>query len=384
MTIKKLGVLITFVVCLSGCKNSATNNEYLQIDLTGKAGETSLNFNDECKNIRVIKLETNEKSLMKYFYGHIGKKYIIAKRRDKILQFTAQGKYIRTIIKKGNGPNEFRYIDAHCVDNSENFFMYHEESKDGIFRYDLNKGEFVEPITFKSKGYITKMISINDTTLSILPGQFAKYGHLHFKYSHSGRIIDGVKKANTKSPGAWAGTIPVFLESSDNSFIYQPSNNDTIYRLVKNKKYMEVICKVNKPKKNGNSTIKETPIFTFRNNNKICLYKHRLKTIIEGNHSAGSESLGGSFYLFDNNQSDLKKVKDIIFEFHGAKLKLSYITTFFNNTLWTQFQSYEFKNKIEEALKQDDLSDANKKALKDFISGLSENDNPIIIAGKLI
>ena len=77
--------------------------------------------------------------------------------RDRILLFSADGKYTCTIAQRGKGPGEFNQIDAYDVDDNEQFIYYHDRGKNYINKYTLSSCKHEENIPFTNKGNLSNM-----------------------------------------------------------------------------------------------------------------------------------------------------------------------------------------------------------------------------------
>lgn len=191
------------IILLNGCQESGKGdilNDIIVIDLAEKYDEVSLKLDDVLDDIKLIRLETTEHSLLSYFSGYVGEKHIIAMDRNRVLLFSADGKYNRTIAKRGKGPGEFTQIDAWDVDDNEQFLYYHDKGKNYINKYNISSCKHEDNIPFANKGDLSNMVSVNDTLLAIVPGMFAGYGYLYFFQSTTGEIITGQKKEPVPHP----------------------------------------------------------------------------------------------------------------------------------------------------------------------------------------
>ena len=229
LTMKTINILlILFCLIVVSCSTDGVDSDVITIDLTRNIDATYLNLNEYVSDLKLIRLETTENSLIRRFNGYVGDRYILAIENDNVLQFSSDGKFIRTIAKRGKGPDEFNQIDAWTVDEDEQYFLFHDVRRDAIYKYDLENNLMSESIPFEDKGYLSKIVLVNDSIISILPGMFSEHGYLYFNQSTSGRIINGIKKEIVEHPGAWAGSSPVFKKTIDNSIVFQPSESDTI------------------------------------------------------------------------------------------------------------------------------------------------------------
>ena len=226
------------------------------------------------------------------------------------------------------------------------------------------------------------MLSINDSTLAILPNMFAKYGYLYFYQSHAGRILEGIKKEPVPHPGAWAGRTPVFVKTENNSILFQPSETDTVYRIEGSEIEPVISLTVEKPRKSGDKTTGFNISFLHMDNDRIFLVKSGYEKIIKPNYSR-IKSLDAENLVFYKNNHTLHRISHIYNDYLGIQINIQYINFSQNNQfIIVQYQAIAFKKLLEDAIKDIKLPEEKIISLKKLNSEISENDNPIFITGK--
>ena len=374
--------IFLFFIVLQGCKNKDNDSQVITLDLTGKLSSEPFNLNEHVTDLKMVRLETNENSLIRYFRGHAGEKFIINIDNDKVILFSSTGKYIRTITQKGNGPHEFKQIDAWTVDKDETHFLFHDRYKNYIFNFNLNSLQFERDVPFEEHGYLSKMILVNDSILSVLPAMFAEYGYLFFNQTISGHITGGVIKENVPHPGAWAGRSPLFKLSPDNSIIFQPSEVDTIFRIDGAKMTPVYALKLEEPVKSGDKTTGTFVSYLYSNDNRILFSKSGYESIVNPNNasmtSTGQEFISYDLKTLQTSKIDLITLDNIVLNFDGANVSFPK-----KNHILLSYQAFELKKMIDETIKSKDLTETDKERLESLNSEISENDNPIVIIGRL-
>ena len=131
---KSLLLLLPFLLLsCSGKKNSdqpseatvqITEPEFPQIVPfeTGIETEREILLSEIADSIRYIPLETNNKCLIRGLKGTNiiqTKEYFFLPWLDKLFQYTKDGKFIRTLGRKGGGPGEFNWIMQIDVDEEK-------------------------------------------------------------------------------------------------------------------------------------------------------------------------------------------------------------------------------------------------------------------------
>ncbi len=147
------------------------NGPLNQIDVRSITDSIQLKLTDIAKNFEIIKLETTKESLIKQPRFYVGKEYIICIcENNRVLQFSRSGKFINEIVKKGKGPNEI--IDASLgIDDRINSSLYIVDAykSDYILQYDLQSGQFLDPIKLKYPGRYGSIQVIDEKTLLCSP-----------------------------------------------------------------------------------------------------------------------------------------------------------------------------------------------------------------------
>ena len=126
----KFKVLILFL--LSSCVQSAENEREIPF-ANGIENVQEINVSDIALDVRYIALETNSDCLLgKDLYDiSFSEKYLFVRDDSDLYQFTLEGKFIRKIGKKGQGPKEFLMISSVKYDNQ----------KEEIYMNDLLSGK---------------------------------------------------------------------------------------------------------------------------------------------------------------------------------------------------------------------------------------------------
>ncbi len=377
-----LSLLLLSYGC-QGPNKADTSDEMIVIDLTKKHEEISLKLEDFLDDIRLIRLETNEHSLLSHFYGYVGDQYIIAMDfNNRILLFSADGRYIRTIAQKGKGPGEFNHIDAWDVDDSEQFLYYHDMGKNYINKHNLNNGKYEENIPFSNKGYLNGMASINDTLLAILPGMFSEYGYLYFYQTTGGEIIAGKEKDPVPHPGAWAGMSPIFRKAANHSIFFQPSDCDTVYVVNEGGMQAHIIFIVPNPQKNGATTVGTYGGFIHQEPDRILLNKGGFESHITSN-SSSFRMLQSEYLFYYPEDKKTHNITSLHYDHLGIEINNPRISHTNDKYFVIQFPAIRLQDIIKETLENNELSASKRDSLMQLYGELSENDNPILITGTM-
>lgn len=376
-------LLLLLSILVWRCQNAIDpSKETTMIDIKGQLSEKSLKLDDIADDIKLIRLENDKNSMIRYFQGYVGEKNIVAIDNEKILKFSAGGQFICTIAVEGRGPGEFGQIDAWDIDKDEHFFLFHDVGKNYISKYNLDNHQFENNIPFADKGYLSSMLTVNDTLLIILPSMFSNYGFLYFYQSINGRIIDGLKKEPVPHPGVWAGRTPVFTKTVDNSFLFQPSESDTIFKIDRSHITPLISLLTEKPQTNGEMTKGYYVSLLYQDDKKILLQKDGYETL-KSSGSVSIRTLENEMLLFDQKTNKLHTIKPFYHDYYGFKIKIPSIYFFKGNHFFIFYQALDFKNMLKDAFQKNEIPESQKERLKQVFDQISEYDNPILITGRI-
>lgn len=171
---KRLFISFILIAALCSCKKSGPIPEVV---LDNFDETITLSLEDLLTDIEVVPLSTDDNYLLgpeaQFF---ITSKYIIAAEEDKIFQFNRSGEYIRTLMVRGRGPDEYMNYSHPVVDEESGIFYFKGEFGGKSFiRIDLATGKILDPLEFSdpvmgsviSNGYMyslpgTGVIHISD------------------------------------------------------------------------------------------------------------------------------------------------------------------------------------------------------------------------------
>lgn len=158
------------MVSLLGCIRERKPVEINMISFQEVNTSTDLKLLDFVQNIQLIPLETTDNSLL----GHIthirhGKNNIIIVTQNNILQYNNEGKFIRPLVQKGRGPNEFSNLVHLELDDENELLYYLQRSDNKIYRIDLVKGIQMKPIIPASKIIAGTFCALSPNNIAIFP-----------------------------------------------------------------------------------------------------------------------------------------------------------------------------------------------------------------------
>lgn len=134
-------------------------------------------------------------------------------------------------------------------------------------------------------------------------------------------------------------------------------------------------------KKNGDKTTGSYIFYLGSNENRLLFAKSEYELVITPTTS--SVNVAGRTYLaFDLRTEQISKIDHFSFENIDLELDNAYVSSCNKDQILIAYQAIYFKEMIDEAIKRGDIAEGENERLKKLNSGISENDNPIIITGK--
>lgn len=137
-------MLLLITAGLGGCKPAVTHEELITIDVTANHPKKELVLQD-FMDVEYIPLETNDEFITQASVMAIGNQYILVKNwanDGNIFVFDRKtGKGIRKINRKGQGAEEYAFINGIVLDEENDEMFVNSASTKKIFVYDL-EGNF--------------------------------------------------------------------------------------------------------------------------------------------------------------------------------------------------------------------------------------------------
>ena len=370
-----IGLSLTFINCSSEKKAIPI------INLQNSAQSKVVNLTELVKDIKIIQIESAAEILLgEDTYYLVSEKFIISIDAEKILQFSGTGKYIRTLAKAGNGPDEFLRAEAFALDEkNEILYLYHRGDSKNISVYNLEDGTRIKRIPTGVENLISQIAILKDTVLVITSRMNQEYNL--FYLSSTGKIIGGIAPPSVKGIG---------LESSiakvSDKLYYMPKEYDTLYLTKYTAK--EPYCFFN---------IEDR--FTFDNNeigNFVYLslnapdfiIANKVHARIKMNSDGETYSMNADkneLYLVDKKNFTVTGIKAFHNDFLGIEDSFdpwnNYLSTT-NDLGFVTYSSFTLKKLIKQALEKGYLENQIKQRISSLDTQIVENDNPILVIGK--
>lgn len=231
----KLRIFVIFL-CFS-CSHNESNNVVsfdMDIDISRIVNPKTI-----IDSIGIIRLETNEESLI----GKINKIivsndviYVFDSKRQAILFFDIDGKYLNQIHRVGKGPGEYIRIGDFCLNNERNEIILLTDGRKLVF-YSLDGGFLRTKRLHRAVCHFVECLS-KDTLL--LFSEFDTH-RFHFYNIVKERIVKSKIKNNHHTDRSGFGHLyPPFSKKADGSYYFTDIYSYQIYNIETNGKIHSV------------------------------------------------------------------------------------------------------------------------------------------------
>lgn len=382
--LKLFGLLIAFSI--SGCLNNRNESEIKVLNFRETSKSVNLALSDIMFDAKLIALETKDQSLIgawaKY---HIGEKYIIVLTRDKILQFSSKGKFIRCLSTAGRGPDEFMDIACLQVDKAEENLYFLQFPDNKIRKMDLESGRFLSPVNLHN-GIRSEMFSLIDQNrFAIFPFHREESDYLVFYQDSVGNLVEGIVAPREALTPAMFSMVPP--SRWDRKLYYYSSAifGDTVFLIegLKKKPFMVINAGEKVDPTVSNSEGYSVNLITF--SPELCFFRSTKINTSEGgavNFSAQEFYMakGSNLELFEvesflidltgeiGTGSDMKNLSSIMIDMEAEKVVFI-------------IEAIELDKAKGRTIQSDILKD--KEELSHILDKLTIDDNPIILIGRL-
>jgi hypothetical protein len=191
-------LLLTLI--LTSCNNPERRNQndgVFEVSFDNCKTSIDLKLSDLVDSYKFVKLETTPESLI----GNnpriiLAKDNIIVIDMNGIYKFTADGRFVRKIVKFGRGPEELSsVIDYSYYERSDLLFIADRiQNKDRFQIYDVEKEKFLDPIKKCFPGPWGAFLVYNDSLImgSMVPVIVDTNRYALFIQNSKGKIITGI------------------------------------------------------------------------------------------------------------------------------------------------------------------------------------------------
>ncbi len=386
---KKKYILFWFLVIVFSCtkenpivKKSINGHQITELKIKNIKDSISLNLSDFFEETRFVKVETNDS----VFIDNKGRWIVsdnylifISYGNYGVLQFDSNGKFIRQLLKNGFGPNEVLAPKIVFSEDEEQIYVS-EQSKRFLFNIDLETGKFLNPIPLAHFGSIKAFSFIDRETLLMLPKYKAsdKNEYLLYTQNKTGKLINGIIKPSLINEVS-GGEI---IRDKVKTFI-KPSMSDTIYFLSDDKLLPIYSFDIGENPDDYWKVKKGLWSYwlNFMNTNYMILEVYIITGIEIKN--GNTNGVGKMLYiLYDTKQEKvqfLSGFKDDLLQNSIDSYNQNFNSNGLKFSVLNAITAIELRNKVING----DTKIKNEKAFLEVTKNLNENDNPILLIGKM-
>ena len=234
-------VLLLFIIISCSNKSSVDNSSLPQINLRESLNKIDiLPLKDEIESVSYIPLKetTDDASIIDGVasYTITSKKiYILPVKEARIVEFDRKGNFIKTIINKGQGPNEFNgeITNIQADEKNNRLYLYNTEN---IWEYTLD-GEFINKHTHEYLSVLTyKMQNDNFAAVALpyIPFETGSFGLGIFTRDGNEIITknDFTSEYVSKDKAGFTIRITASPVNTPYSILFKAGCNDTIFRIT--------------------------------------------------------------------------------------------------------------------------------------------------------
>jgi|GEM_PF-6450511 hypothetical protein len=407
---KHLFTLLFALCILSACGGKGPQELFI-IDIEKSAENIDLTLSDILEDLSIVALETSDDVLISGYSGtFVTDKYILATGESHIHLFDKEGRHIKKLLYKGNGPNEYLNINAYCMDEEKGILYYTEtQKKQSIFRVSLPDGTFLEPLSLPFQ-------NVHLQTMD-------KEGFLYFFPKYSGLWIGNSGEGSdsssvliryhpvTESFQAYLGSHPYETGSYGYSLTHYKGKvsmfnfcySDTLFNMTSEglvpRAYFPLKDKIKSLILGANKGQELLLRLSYKNGDIMSLSQIKMdfETSASGQIGMNMSTDAKAYYLF-NKQGELQNISNI----HITPLSWNVnISKYLNkagdkderlippipivsgNWGYISVSAVNMISILEKTLEQKGLSSAQTQKLRELEALLTDDSNPVLILGRL-
>lgn len=386
--------ILTLNLCLlAGCISTdriPVSSEIPVVDFNS-AGKSAFTTDEIFEEFKIVRLETTEQSFVAPYSRYlVGEKYIIVFVRERILQFSIDGSFIRQIAMQGKGPNEFLYVGAYTLNRSEDK-LYYDDSDDRtkIAVVDLLTGEFLpgipKPLSeLASEGFpIRHMMMFDDGVIYCVPTYIRP--DVIYAQRVSGEWIASFSDSRLQMNAPGRFNIYV-LNRVGSEMRFMGSESDTLYALT------------------NSNTISPMAVLTYKDKLQYVPGKNEIGGMLMSLAAEGEEGIlfqswkstwkqtegsvsGAMYYDFREAyftwKNDFRPIRVTGMQMDNLEIPLSTSWYRSGDRSFRVVEPTEFKSMLRQAISNSTGNAEVVARWQAMDAQINENDNPILIIGKL-
>ena len=349
----------------------------------GMEVEREVKLSEIADSVTYIRLETTDNGLVKYFKASLMRrtsKYYIFGEMQNVIQFTRNGKFVRNIGRRGQGPGEYNYIRQ--VDVDEKTGKVYIYSNRRIHVYDLETGKYLQTIKPGHPETLSILMQNDSTIIGYVDNSYGQQKTKAYISNLNGEILHEYTRHDLfeVKGGAYmvGGPQDFFLSQYKGMINLKEYENDTVYTITPEGLQKRYIIDT------GKYGIKQEHTFAALHGNEAAYNRLAAEylryAVLETENYlflpyanwAGSERNSPKMAMYDKRTGECYRVKDDFIKDDLSNGMYVYYPhcAFDEHTLVLSFLAGQI---YHEAEKNPEL--LNHPQLK----GLKEDDNPVLM-----
>ena len=350
----------------------------------GMETEREVKLSDIADSVEYIRLETTDEGLVKYFKPCLMRrtsKYYIFGEFQNVMQFTRDGKFVRNIGRRGQGPGEYNYIRQVDVDEKAGK-VYVQSTGRRLNVYDLETGKFLQSGKLANVETSSFLMQNDSTMVSYVENSNGQQKTMIYVSSLSGNVQHEFPRHELfeVKGGAYSygGTHDFYLSRYQNMINLKEYENDTVYTITPEGLQKRYIIDTGKygiklehtyPALSGDEAAYNRLAAGYM---RYAVLETQNYLFLPYTHWAGSERNRPKMAMYDKRTGECYRVKDNLIKDDLTHAMYVYFPhcAFDEHTLVLDFQASQIYKMAEQ-----NPEILNHPQLK----GLQEDDNPVLM-----
>lgn len=364
---------VSFLACQSPVKNVTTvmldDTEMTVCDESKISQTKETKLSELVEDFQIIRFENTEEAFFKPSWLYFSDNYICIRQDGNAVKlFNKAGKFISDIGKIGQGPGEYRFVYDVAIDEKNQSIYLTSLVGESILKYNL-KGEYVREINLGERLNKPRLFIQPDSTLSLVQLCFKDLGNKFtgtnvqtlnndsIQYIYVPALVTHMRNKSENNVGL---NNEIWSYRNTPDFPFMMTHTDTLYHYNSKRNEIKACFTMQMaPEKKGNA------FFIFNE-----LPHHYVVLVIGEN---------GKTILVDKARQEAYETK-IVNDYMG---NLAVSPKFQDGYYFRTYEPLDLKEMIEEHLASGNCPEEQVEKLKAFQETLRENDNNLLLLGKL-
>ncbi len=305
-------------------------------------------------------------------------------RAHGILQFDRQGKFIRTLAKRGAGPKEYLRIGWTVDEDSQILYLSDVQKNNYLLSFDLVTGEYIGDIKKAIPITSSEVLLNGANSLMIIPSGTFNVGAEPFYYYEQNK--QGALLNQCNAPEGWFNR---YVENTaltyGRNIWYQNRKTEILSKAIKNQLYPFLIFDYGKNMPESGLEGDMSFDLDFEIGNKIFFHIFTVTGTAERDNSFISYGENTN-YIFDpeegrvsyHNLLYLNPTHHIV-DAHERAFNVQS-----NGVLFYIYSALDLLDQVEKALEDEEFKEPYRSKLLEISNKISEESNPILLVGNIL